>query len=187
VNKPKIAVRSARLLYPTKLPRRLFAIEAVTGRERHFAMRKNRAPSFRLCRKKSIIVAAVRYRRLSDPPCPSPPRTARIPAAEAPGRVRIVLDRHIKLPDRSRSAVPTRVRPGVGSVRATAQSVIPRRQHEAAASTEEGFLRTQQLQNAWLIVSRIVLDTFEELKMSYPKTSAKRRRELLSIRKGLAK
>ena len=29
--------------------------------------------------------------------------------------------------------------------------------------------------------------TFEELKMSYPKTSAKRRRELLSIRKQLAK
>ena len=42
-------------------------------------------------------------------------------------------------------------------------------------------------ENARLIVSRIVLDTFEELKMSYPKTSAKRRRELQSIRKQLAK
>ncbi len=42
-------------------------------------------------------------------------------------------------------------------------------------------------ENARLIVSQIVLDTFEELKMSYPKTSAKRRRELLSIRKRLAK
>ena len=42
-------------------------------------------------------------------------------------------------------------------------------------------------ENARLIVSRIVLDTFEELKMSYPKTSAKRRRELLSIRKQLEK
>ena len=42
-------------------------------------------------------------------------------------------------------------------------------------------------ENARLIVSRIVIDTFEELKMSYPKTSAKRHRELLSIRKGLAK
>jgi len=42
-------------------------------------------------------------------------------------------------------------------------------------------------ENARLIVSRIVLDTFEELKMSYPKTSAKRRQELLSIRKQLAK
>ena len=42
-------------------------------------------------------------------------------------------------------------------------------------------------ENARLIVSRIVLDTFDELKMAYPKTSAKRRRELLSIRKQLAK
>jgi PPK2 family polyphosphate:nucleotide phosphotransferase len=42
-------------------------------------------------------------------------------------------------------------------------------------------------ENARLIVSRIVLDRFEELKMTYPKTSAKRRRELLSIRKQLAK
>ena len=38
-----------------------------------------------------------------------------------------------------------------------------------------------------LIVSRIVLDTLEELKMVYPKTGAKRHRELLSIRKRLAK
>jgi PPK2 family polyphosphate:nucleotide phosphotransferase len=42
-------------------------------------------------------------------------------------------------------------------------------------------------ENARLIVSRIVLDTLEELKMTYPKTSAKRRRELLSIRKQLSK
>jgi PPK2 family polyphosphate:nucleotide phosphotransferase len=42
-------------------------------------------------------------------------------------------------------------------------------------------------ENARLIVSRIVVDTLEELKMTYPKTSAKRRRELLSIRKRLAK
>ena len=42
-------------------------------------------------------------------------------------------------------------------------------------------------ENARLIVSRIVLDRFEELKMTYPKTSGKRRRELLSIRKQLAK
>jgi PPK2 family polyphosphate:nucleotide phosphotransferase len=42
-------------------------------------------------------------------------------------------------------------------------------------------------ENARLIVSRIVLDTFEGMKMTYPKTSAKRRRELLSIRKQLAK
>jgi hypothetical protein len=42
-------------------------------------------------------------------------------------------------------------------------------------------------ENARLIVSRIVLDTFEALKMTYPKASAKRRRELLSIRKRLRK
>jgi PPK2 family polyphosphate:nucleotide phosphotransferase len=42
-------------------------------------------------------------------------------------------------------------------------------------------------ENARLIVSGIILDTAEELKMTYPKTSAKRRRELLSIRKELAK
>ena len=40
-------------------------------------------------------------------------------------------------------------------------------------------------ENARLIVSQIVLDTFEELKMSYPKTSAKRRQELQLIRKRL--
>jgi PPK2 family polyphosphate:nucleotide phosphotransferase len=42
-------------------------------------------------------------------------------------------------------------------------------------------------ENARLIVSRIVLDAVAGLKMTYPKTSAKRRRELLSIRKRLAK
>jgi len=42
-------------------------------------------------------------------------------------------------------------------------------------------------ENARLIVSQIVLDTIEALKMTYPKTSAKRRKELLSIRKQLAK
>ena len=41
--------------------------------------------------------------------------------------------------------------------------------------------------NARLIVSRILLDTLEELKMDYPKSSAVRRRELLAIRKQLAK
>jgi len=40
-------------------------------------------------------------------------------------------------------------------------------------------------ENARLIVSQIVLDTFEGLKMSYPKTSAKRRQELQSIREKL--
>jgi PPK2 family polyphosphate:nucleotide phosphotransferase len=39
--------------------------------------------------------------------------------------------------------------------------------------------------NARLIVSQIVLDALNELKMAYPKTTAKRRRELKSIRKKL--
>jgi PPK2 family polyphosphate:nucleotide phosphotransferase len=42
-------------------------------------------------------------------------------------------------------------------------------------------------ENARLIVSRIVLDALEDLKMAYPKTTAKRSRELQTIRKQLAK
>ena len=42
-------------------------------------------------------------------------------------------------------------------------------------------------ENARLIVSQIILDTLEELKMTYPKTTAKRRQELQSIRKRLAR
>lgn len=42
-------------------------------------------------------------------------------------------------------------------------------------------------ENARLIVSQIVVDTLDALKMSYPKASAARRRELQSIRRRLAK
>jgi PPK2 family polyphosphate:nucleotide phosphotransferase len=42
-------------------------------------------------------------------------------------------------------------------------------------------------ENARLIVSQIVLDTLNGLKMAYPKTSAKRRQELNAIRKVLEK
>ena len=42
-------------------------------------------------------------------------------------------------------------------------------------------------ENTRLIVSQIVLDTFEDLKMSYPKVTTERERELLSIRKQLSK
>jgi PPK2 family polyphosphate:nucleotide phosphotransferase len=42
-------------------------------------------------------------------------------------------------------------------------------------------------ENARLIVSQIVLDTFEALEMSYPKSSAEREQELKSIRKRLTK
>jgi polyphosphate kinase 2 (PPK2 family) len=41
--------------------------------------------------------------------------------------------------------------------------------------------------NARLICSRIVIDTLKVLKMSYPKITAARRRELQAIRKQLAK
>jgi PPK2 family polyphosphate:nucleotide phosphotransferase len=40
-------------------------------------------------------------------------------------------------------------------------------------------------ENARLIVSQIIVDTLERLKMTYPKSSAKRRRELRSLRKQL--
>jgi PPK2 family polyphosphate:nucleotide phosphotransferase len=42
-------------------------------------------------------------------------------------------------------------------------------------------------ENARLIVSQIVLDTFNSLKMTYPKTTAKRLRELKAIRKLLTR
>jgi len=42
-------------------------------------------------------------------------------------------------------------------------------------------------ENARLIVSEIVLDALEALKMSYPETTEARRHELLAIRKGLEK
>ncbi len=60
----------------------------------------------------------------------------------------------------------------------------------AATSTDHApwyVVPADDKENARLIVSRIILDTFEALKMAYPKTSAKRRRELLSIRKQLTK
>ncbi|HEV2100182.1 MAG TPA: polyphosphate kinase 2 family protein, partial [Stellaceae bacterium] len=42
-------------------------------------------------------------------------------------------------------------------------------------------------ENARLIVSQIVVDTLESLNMTYPRTSAERHQELLSIRKRLEK
>jgi len=42
-------------------------------------------------------------------------------------------------------------------------------------------------QNARLIVSQVVLDTIEDLKLAYPKPDAERRRELLAIREKLTK
>ncbi len=42
-------------------------------------------------------------------------------------------------------------------------------------------------ENERLIVSQIVVDTFDDLKMAYPKTTPKRRRELTAIRKMLTR
>src|SRR5580700_241971 len=60
----------------------------------------------------------------------------------------------------------------------------------AATSTHHApwyVVPADEKENARLIVSQIVLDAFNEVKMAYPETNAKRRRELKSIRKLLAK
>jgi PPK2 family polyphosphate:nucleotide phosphotransferase len=57
-----------------------------------------------------------------------------------------------------------------------------------ATSTHHGpwhVVPADDKENARLIVSQIVLDALDNLKMAYPKTTAKRRRELNSIRKRL--
>ncbi|MEI9991634.1 MAG: ADP-polyphosphate phosphotransferase [Rhizomicrobium sp.] len=60
----------------------------------------------------------------------------------------------------------------------------------AAASTTHSpwyVVPADDKENARLIVSQIVLDTFDDLKMSYPKTTGARRKELMAIGKRLAK
>jgi PPK2 family polyphosphate:nucleotide phosphotransferase len=60
----------------------------------------------------------------------------------------------------------------------------------SATSTKQApwyIVPADDKENARLIVSQIVLDIFDDLKMSYPKTTAKRQHELESIRKLLAK
>jgi len=57
-----------------------------------------------------------------------------------------------------------------------------------ATSTEHApwhVVPADDKKNARLIVSQIILDTFKDLRMEYPKTTAKRLRELKSIRKQL--
>jgi len=59
-----------------------------------------------------------------------------------------------------------------------------------ATSTREApwyVVPADDKQNTWLIVSRIVLDRLEGLKMAYPRPDAGRRRELLVIRKELSR
>jgi PPK2 family polyphosphate:nucleotide phosphotransferase len=60
----------------------------------------------------------------------------------------------------------------------------------AATSTDRApwyVVPADDKENARLIVSQVILDAFNELEMAYPKTTAKRRRELKSIRRQLAK
>ena len=60
----------------------------------------------------------------------------------------------------------------------------------AATSTSKSpwyIVPADNKRNTWLIVSRIILDTLEGLKMSYPKSDTKRRQELQSIRAKLVK
>jgi PPK2 family polyphosphate:nucleotide phosphotransferase len=60
----------------------------------------------------------------------------------------------------------------------------------SATSTQDApwyVVPADDKESARLIVSKIVLDTFKALKMTYPKSNAKRRRELLAIRKQLAR
>jgi PPK2 family polyphosphate:nucleotide phosphotransferase len=59
-----------------------------------------------------------------------------------------------------------------------------------ATSTHEApwhIVPADDKRNARLIVSQIILDTFDSLKMTYPKTTPARQRELAAIRKKLAK
>jgi Polyphosphate kinase 2 (PPK2) len=58
---------------------------------------------------------------------------------------------------------------------------------ECLGATSTSVVLADDKENARLIVSQIVLDTFEGLKMAYPKTTAKRHEELLWIREQLAK
>jgi len=60
----------------------------------------------------------------------------------------------------------------------------------SATSTDHApwyVVPAEDKENARLIVSQVILGAFNGLEMAYPKTSAKRRRELESIRKLLAK
>jgi PPK2 family polyphosphate:nucleotide phosphotransferase len=60
----------------------------------------------------------------------------------------------------------------------------------SATSTRESpwyVVPADDKKNSRLIVSRIIVDTLAALKMTYPKTSSARRRELLSIRKRLVR
>jgi len=52
---------------------------------------------------------------------------------------------------------------------------------------KRGISRTYRLTRKKLIISQIILNTLEELKLDYPKLSKAHRKELLAIRKLLEK
>jgi hypothetical protein len=54
-----------------------------------------------------------------------------------------------------------------------------------ARHTPRHVVPADDKEQARLIVSQIILDALDELKMDYPKTTPKRRRELKSIRQRL--
>jgi hypothetical protein len=64
-----------------------------------------------------------------------------------------------------------------------AQPAVCRNAGELASSTVPITRRYKE--NARLIISQIVLDAIDDLKLANPKTTVKRRRELKAIRKGL--
>jgi len=60
----------------------------------------------------------------------------------------------------------------------------------SATSTREApwyIVPADDKRTSRLIVSRIIVDTLDALKMTYPKSSSERRRELLSIRERLVR
>jgi len=67
---------------------------------------------------------------------------------------------------------------------------LPSRHRNGATSTRTApwfVVPADDKENAWLIISQVVLDTLRDLKMKYPEPSAQPRRQLPSIRKLLAK
>jgi len=56
---------------------------------------------------------------------------------------------------------------------------------DASAAAPWYVIPADDKKNARLIISQILLDTYDELEKAYPKTTAKRCRELKKIRKQL--
>ena len=81
------------------------------------------------------------------------------------------------------SAWPTSPSGVLGGLHEGLRGVPERDEH--AATRPWYVVPADDKENARLIISQIILDTLQGLKMGYPKTSAARRKELLAIRKQL--